>query len=58
MNKKLLQRIEEIFLQRLSAKTGWGKNEVEIIYKDSVNEALMETVDKQQEEIDIMTSTQ
>lgn len=45
MNKKILLRIEEIFIQKLSAKTGWGKNEVVQIYKDAVNEALMELLD-------------
>lgn len=45
MNKKLLQRIEEIFQQKLQAKTGWGKNEIMIVYKEAVNEALLELVD-------------
>lgn len=45
MNKKILLRIEEIFIQKLSTKTSWGKNEVLQIYKDSVNEALMEFID-------------
>ena len=43
--KELLQRIEELFSQKLSVKTGWGKNEVLIMYKDSVKEALMEAID-------------
>lgn len=42
MNKKLLERIREIFLAKLSAKTGWGKNEVLQAYDDSVREALLE----------------
>ncbi len=42
--KELLKRIEEIFTQKLSLKTGWGKNEVLIAYKDSVREALMEMI--------------
>lgn len=45
MNKKLLERIEEIFAAKLEAKTGWGKNEVLVLYKDSVKEALMELID-------------
>lgn len=44
MNKKLLQRIEEIFIQKLQAKTGWGRNEIQVLYKDSVSEALMEMI--------------
>lgn len=45
MNKKLLVRIEEIFNEKLQAKTSWGKNEVAVLYKDAVNEALLELVD-------------
>ena len=45
MNKQLLKRIEEIFIEKLQAKTGWGKNEIIIIYKESVNEAILETLD-------------
>jgi hypothetical protein len=45
MNKELLKRIEEIFEAKLQAKTGWGKNEVMGLYKDSVTEALMELLD-------------
>lgn len=45
MNKALLKRIEEIYTQKLQAKTGWGRNEVLAAYKDSVHEAIMELVD-------------
>lgn len=45
MNKKLLQRIEEIFTAKLQVKTGWGKNDVLAAYKDSVREAMMELID-------------
>ena len=41
----LLLRIEKIFTEKLSRKTGWGKNEVLVAYKDSVKEALMEMLD-------------
>lgn len=40
MNKQLLQRIEELFAQKLQAKTGW----VLAAYKDAVREALMEAL--------------
>jgi hypothetical protein len=46
MNKELLKRIEEIFTQKLQAKTGWGRNEVLAAYKDAVTEAVLELVDK------------
>ena len=43
--KELLERIEKIFSDKLSQKTGWGKNEVLIAYKDSVKETLMEVLE-------------
>jgi hypothetical protein len=45
MNKELLKRIEEIFTQKLQAKTGWGRNEVLAAYKDAVTEAVLEVID-------------
>ncbi len=45
MNKKLIERIEQIFSQKLQQKTGWGRNEVLIAYKDSVREAILELID-------------
>lgn len=35
---KFSQKIEE----RLSAKTGWGRNEILAVIKDCLNETLME----------------
>lgn len=46
MNKKLLIRIEELFEEKLQEKTGWGRNDVLKIYKESVNEAILELLDK------------
>ena len=46
MNKKLIERITELFTQKLHAKTGWGRNDVMVVYKEAVNEAIMETLDK------------
>ena len=43
--KELLERIEEIFSDKLTQKTGWGKNEVLVAYKDSVKETLMEVLE-------------
>ena len=42
--KSLLIRIEQIFTEKLQAKTGWGRNEILQAYKDSVSEAVMETL--------------
>ena len=46
MNKELIKRIEQIFAQKLQAKTGWGRNEILSAFKDSVNEAVLEFIDK------------
>lgn len=45
MNKALLKRIEEIFTEKLQLKTGWGRNEILIAYKEAVNEAVLEMLD-------------
>lgn len=45
MNKKLIQRIEEIFQAKLMTKTGWSRNDVMIAYKEAVAEACLEFID-------------
>ena len=45
MNKKLIERITELFTEKLQAKTGWGRNDVLVIYKESVSEAILETLE-------------
>jgi hypothetical protein len=45
MNKKLLKRIEEIFIEKLQIKTGWGRNDIISIYKEAVNEAIIELIE-------------
>lgn len=42
MNRKLLERIEEIFQDKLSVKTGWGRNDVLEAYRRAVSEAILE----------------
>lgn len=44
MNKKILKRIREIFNEKLSVKTNWGRNQIMATYDQAVNEALMEFV--------------
>lgn len=44
-NKKLLERIKEIFAQKLSVKTGWGKNEILVLHNEAIVEAVLELVD-------------
>lgn len=46
MNLTLIKLIEEKFKQKLSEKTGWGRNEVMIILKDCINESVLELLDK------------
>lgn len=45
MNKKLLERIAELFEQKLQEKTGWGRNDVLKIYREAVNETILEILD-------------
>lgn len=45
MNKKLLQRIDQLFADRLQARTGWGRNDVLQLYRECVSEALMELLE-------------
>lgn len=44
--KELLKRIEEVFNEKLRSKTGWGRNEVSALFKDSVIEVLVELTAK------------
>jgi hypothetical protein len=48
MNRKLIEKITELFKQKLNAKTGWGKNEVLQIHKDAVNEAVLWMLDEEE----------
>lgn len=45
MNKELLKKNDEIFEEKLQEKTGWGRNDVLKIYRESVNEAILELLD-------------
>lgn len=45
MNKKLLDRIRELFQAKLATKTGWGRNDVLTAYDQAMNEALLELID-------------
>jgi hypothetical protein len=44
-NKQLINRIQEIFYNKLQEKTNWGRNDVKSLYDKSVNEALLEMLD-------------
>lgn len=46
MNKKLIERIEELFTSYLSTKTNWGRNEILALHSLAVKTALLEIVDK------------
>ena len=45
MNKQLIERISQLFTEKLQAKTSWGRNEILALHKDAVSEALMELLD-------------
>jgi hypothetical protein len=45
MNKKLIERIRELFNQRLQSKTGWGKNEISILLNEVITQACLEVID-------------
>ena len=45
MNRKLIERIQEIFFEKLQAKTGWGRLEIMAIYKEAQIQALTEFLD-------------
>jgi hypothetical protein len=44
--KEILDKIEALFKEKLEAKNGWGKNEVQSLYKDCVNTILKEVIDQ------------
>jgi len=44
MTKIILDKIQELFFAGLQAKTGWGKNDVQDLYKDCVIQALKEAM--------------
>jgi len=46
MNTELINRIEELFLELLKSKTGWGRVEIAAAYKEAQRQALLEFVDK------------
>jgi hypothetical protein len=47
MKINLIRRVEWIFSQKLNAKTGWGRNEIKKIFKESVNQAFLEIWDNE-----------
>ena len=46
MNRKLLARIEELFKLMLQGKTNWGRNDVMAVYKECVNQAVLELLEE------------
>lgn len=45
MIKKFAKLLEEKFVARLQAKTGWGRNDVMVEFRAALNEALMEMLE-------------
>ena len=46
MNEQLFKRIEELFLQKLSIKTGWGRTQIKQIWQEAKLEAMTEQINK------------
>ncbi len=42
MNKKLIDRIKEIFFKKLMSNTTHGRNQIMALYNESITEAIME----------------
>jgi hypothetical protein len=42
--RELIERIEKIFGDKLNEKTNWGRNQILSILKDSISEALLESL--------------
>ena len=47
MNKKLIKRIEDLFNKKLAGKSSYGRQEIKALLRDSINEALLEFIDKE-----------
>ena len=45
MNLKLINRIKQLFKEKLSAKTGWGRNEILEMFNECVSQATLEALD-------------
>lgn len=50
MNQKLLDLIRKKFMDRLQAKTGWGRIDVLVEYDRAVSEAVIELLDELQQQ--------
>lgn len=45
MIKRFAQLLEEKFVARLQAKTGWGRNDIMVEFRAALSEALMELLE-------------
>jgi len=46
INKELIEAIKNNFFKKLQAKTGWGRNEIMAMYKDTITEEIMKIIDQ------------
>lgn len=46
MNKKVIERIGQLFERKLQQKTEWGRNEIIALYNEAVREVLFELIDE------------
>lgn len=42
MKREIIDRITELFFDKLSVKTNWGRNEIMKAYNDAVVQALLD----------------
>ncbi len=43
--KLILTQIQKTFEEKISVKTGWGKNEIMVVLKESITDAIIEYLD-------------
>ena len=43
---KMFERVEEKFFNKLDTKTGWGKEQIKLTYKEAVTEVALERIDE------------
>lgn len=46
MNRKLFERIQELFFEALNEKNGWGKERVKEVYRECTIIAMSELIDQ------------
>jgi|SRR5580765_1507054 len=45
MNKKFINRLEKVFLNKIGKQTNWGKNQIAVAFKESIAQVALEYID-------------